>query len=299
MVKISHPEHPEEARQSAKHTLYVEGSNDESFDPTMLTILLPQIRVQPLGSSFHIRSAAEALYQDHPFYYFLIDRDHYNDRFVNDCWDNFPDPNKSNLLIWRRREFENYFLDLDYLMRSQYLEKSLKCNEAGLREKIVSLCTKRIYMDTVNRVLVSIREEQKQTWIKPFSNPSEFTTANASLGKLLNKPELVQRKDSICDNLEKESLKTRFYEYLEEATEGIVPLVYGKGRWLELLKGKPILKEIINSCFKVIDTNGEPVQGKDKIKIVIKDLLKKELKDQPKDFQQLHGLIDERISSSF
>ena len=55
------------------------------------------------------------MYPHHPTYYFLIDRDHHDIDFINRSWYNFPDPNTHNLLIWRKREIENYFLEPNWL----------------------------------------------------------------------------------------------------------------------------------------------------------------------------------------
>lgn len=121
MVSIKTNIRPEEVRHKSQHVLFVEGSDIDSVDPTVLSELFNNIlTVKPLGASFHIKSAAEALYTHHPTYYFLIDRDHHDEKIVDEYWSTFPDPEKCNLLIWRRREIENYFLDPEYLGRSEY-----------------------------------------------------------------------------------------------------------------------------------------------------------------------------------
>ncbi len=109
MAGVKKGPRPEEIRQSARHTLFVEGRSPDSIDPIVLQELFKglSVRVEPLGPSYHIKSAAEALYRQHPDYYFLIDRDHYYDDFVEKCWRNFPDPDTNNLLVWRKRELEN------------------------------------------------------------------------------------------------------------------------------------------------------------------------------------------------
>ena len=99
-------------RFDARHVLFVEGGGAEAIDPTVLRALLGSLlRIEPLGASFSVTSAAEALHPFHPDYYFLIDRDHHDDDFVERSWANFPDAGSQNLLVWRKREIENYFLD--------------------------------------------------------------------------------------------------------------------------------------------------------------------------------------------
>ena len=106
----------EDVRLQGQHILFVEGSDKESVDPKVLNELFSRrVRIEPLGPSFSVGSVAEALQPNHPTYYFLIDRDHYDGSFIDKCWNNFSDPDTNNLLIWRRREIENYFLDPKYL----------------------------------------------------------------------------------------------------------------------------------------------------------------------------------------
>ena len=160
MMRVRQGPRPEEIRQGAKHVLFVEGHDDNSFDVTVLREFFDhRIRVEPLGPSYSVKSVAQALYHFHPFYYFLIDRDdHHEDDHIERCWDEFPDPNTHNLLIWRFREIENYFLLPDYLMNSDHLNR----NRVDLESEIIRLCQSRIHLDAANSVIVSIREELKR-----------------------------------------------------------------------------------------------------------------------------------------
>ncbi len=125
MIGVKRGIRPEEVRLQGQHVLFVEGEGGDSVDPTVLNELFEQrIRIEPLGSSYFVRSVAEALFSCHPTYYFLIDRDHYADEYVDRCWNSFPDPEKHNLLVWRRREIENYFLEPEYLGKSRQSAKS-------------------------------------------------------------------------------------------------------------------------------------------------------------------------------
>ena len=117
MIRVKSPVGPDEVRFDAGHVLFVEGRGDDAIDPTVLRVLLgDQLRIEPLGASFSVTSVAEALHQFHPNYYFLVDRDHHDYDFVEQCWSNFPEAGKRNLLVWRQREIENYFLDPDSLL---------------------------------------------------------------------------------------------------------------------------------------------------------------------------------------
>ena len=94
MIAVKKPLNSSEISQGAP-ILFVEGNNPDSFDRKTLEALFEgKIRVESLGPSSNIKSVAEAFYKYHPKYYFLIDRDHYDDKYVEKCWNNFPDPDE-------------------------------------------------------------------------------------------------------------------------------------------------------------------------------------------------------------
>lgn len=292
-VKTGYP--PEEVEQGAMHVLFVEG-NENSFDPMVLEELFEgKISIEPLGPSYSVKSVAEALYSSHPTYYFLIDRDHHHDdNDVSDCWDNFPDPKTNNLLIWKQREIENYFLDPDYLAKSDFLAMSKK----ALEDKIKQLCQERLYLDAANYVVVSIREELKRNWIQKFTNPSDFDTRSNALGRLKNADEWGAFRADVGDKIDPEIIEQRFNDILHEMTDGTDPLEYGNGKWLEMIQGKKVLSQVVNSnCFRVADAEDNLLMGPEKITQVVKNLLRKEIVKQPDDFQRLKVLINERLSS--
>lgn len=134
MINVTTGIRAEEVRLQGQHVLFVEGRDKDSVDPKVLnTLFSGGLRIEPLGPSFSVRSVAEALHPHHPTYYFLIDRDHHEHDFVEGCWKNFPDPDTNNLLVWRRREIENYFLEPRYLVQSKYCRVS----EERLGERIL------------------------------------------------------------------------------------------------------------------------------------------------------------------
>jgi hypothetical protein len=204
MITVKNNPRSEEILQSRRHVLFVEGNDPEGIDPGILRVLLEdKIRIEVLGPSFHIESAARALYSHHPDYYFLIDRDHYDDAFVNKCWSAFPSPDTPNLLVWRKREVENYFIDPEYLKNSTFLNVS----EKTLSEKILEFSNQRLFLDIVNQVIISIREDHKQNWIELFSNPNEFTSYNTAENKLISIPQLLERPNVVAESINTERLK--------------------------------------------------------------------------------------------
>lgn len=282
---------PEASEHTA--TLFVEGASPRSLDPVVLSELLEEaiIAVLPLGASYHVKSAADALHKENPNYFFLIDRDHYDEKAVNKSWKDFLNPDKGNILVWKRRELENYFLIPEYLLLSEYLNKS----EKELKRQIVKIASQRIYLDAANIVITSIREELKKNWIELPENAVGFKTKHEALATLLAMPAFTKKKKSVAEQLDGKSLTKKYEETIEMLFGGATSLQFGCGLWLENVRGKHILPTLINNCFKVVDDTGETLQGNEKLKRVVVELLRKPLVKQPEDFQELCAVISKRI----
>jgi hypothetical protein len=287
------------ALQTAKHLLFVEGSSDETFDPTVIRELLkanntPQVDVQGMGACDNVRSAAQALIHEHPSYYFLIDRDDQDLTLVEAYWANFPDPTTHNLLIWRKREVENYFIEPDYIAQSTYLKVTLPV----LRAAILKEANKRVFMDAVNLVIMSLHREVGRPFALHFRNPDDFKKESDGLNLLLGLGEIPAKRTSVSNELDPAMLGVRYQHHLDEITGGKIPLVYGTGAWLDLMSGKEIFRAIAGKCFQVRDLTGKLVQGRDQHNEIAKELLKRPLAHQPTDFQQLVALIRKRVATA-
>lgn len=283
---------PEQTRFDAESTLFVEGTVDEYI----LNILVgDQIAVKPLGPSYSIRDVAQALHYHHPFYYFLIDRDaHHDDDFVSKCWNNFPDPEKHNLLVWKKKEIENYFLDKEFLSQSRYFEKN-----QDLDQEIVKHAGKRLYMDTANYVIISIREKLKKTWINTFSSENRFRTKEDALRELLSAEAFKNRPSDVSRKVSPDEIRNRFDRFLRKMTGGREPIVVGQGNWVNMIKGKAVLNSVINSsCFKVPPQGNRLIDDSKKyytkVYTVIADILKDPSCTLPDDFEELKKLISNR-----
>lgn len=294
MIRVQKGGRSEDVKFQAKHTLFVEGKDKNSVDPKVLNALLEkEIRIEPLGASFSVNSVAEALYPYHPTYYFLIDRDHHTDEFIQKCWDNFPDPDTHNLLVWRKREIENYFLDPEYLCYSRYCIVS----QDALKQKIMECAGQRLFIDAVNHVITSIREELKKNWIKIFKTVEDFSTKDDALQMLKTAPEFEERASTVSQYVSSDEREKRFLFYLDKMTGGEEQLSFGTGEWLNMIQGKKVLNQVIHSgCFQVRSADGTSLSGREKIHAVVKDLLQKSQDIQPDDFLKLRALIDARIS---
>ena len=208
---------PEEVRQSAQHVLFVEGQRDSIDQEAMRTFLGDLVRVEPLGSSFYLENAARALQEFHPTYYFLIDRDHHDDARVARYWARFPDPATHNLLIWPRRELENYFIIPEYLLLlSNHLVKSADELRACIREE----CQKRLYLDAANQVITDCRGLLTRQWISHFEKPAMCPTREATLAALRDRPEFVDKQAELAACSHPGALAERFLRFLDPAAEG-------------------------------------------------------------------------------
>lgn len=295
MIEVVIGGRPEDVRQTARHRLFVEGGGSDAVDPQVLSELLDgPITVEAMGPSFSVRSVAEALHPFHPTYYFLIDRDHHHDdAYVDRCWDQFPDPDTHNLLVWRCQELENYFLEPGYLARSAFIQ----IDRPTLETRIKAFCRERLYLDAANHVIVSIRETLKHQWINQFSNPAGFASREQALAALLERPEFDAFRTRVDTQFAPEQIEAALDTTLHRMTGDSDTLEFGTGDWLHRVKGKKILSRLVNSgAFKVEDTQGKILQGRQKLGAVIKNLLRQELSVQPRDFQRLKQLVEGRLT---
>jgi len=296
MISVKTGIRAEEVRLQSQYVLFVEGKDRDSVDPKVLDELFDRnIRIEPLGPSFYVRSVAEALFSYHPTYYFLIDRDHHDNDFIDRCWGNFPDPATHNLLVWRRREIENYFLEPEYLVQSKFCRVS----QDELERKVLQCANERLFLDAANHVVTSIREELKRNWINKFSNPEEFSSRETALQRLKNANEFDQHRINVDQKVSADEVERRFHGCLEIMTGGQDQLVFGVGDWLNMVQGKKVLAQVINSgCFQVQATDGTSVTSRERINEVAKNLLQKDPSIQPADFVSLKQLIDTRINGA-
>jgi hypothetical protein len=294
MVSVKKSIRSDEVNLQGQHILFIEGKDENSVDPKALKQLFDnQIRVETLGASFSVKSVAEALYPHHPTYYFLIDRDHQDDVFVQRCWENFPDPNTHNLLVWRRREIENYFLEPSYLSTSRYC----KVNKEKLAEKILNFSKDRLFLDVANYVVITIREELKQNWIQKFSKLEDFSSKESALNKLKTANEFEEYPLKVSQKISEDEIEKRFNDCLALMTGGQEDISFNKGSWLSMIQGKKVLLQIINSeCFQVKTPNGISLSGKQKLNAIVTELLRKDEDVLPADFKELKQLIQARVT---
>ena len=285
--------------QGAKHKLFVEGKDNQEIDPVVIQELLnnnelTSIEVQTMGGCDNVRSAAQALILHHSSYYFLIDRDDQDQITVDDSWRKFPDPNSYNMLIWHKRELENYFIDPDYIGKSSFLKPNV-----DVKQRILKECNRRLFLEAANLTLYALsRTLRKPLAIKHFADPAQFQNRNDGLLQLEQLSKLAEKKTEVVDILEKDAVERIYFDFVEELSGGVLPLQYDSGTWLERMSGKEVFLVIANECFQVRDAANHLLTGKKQNKQIAKQLAKLPLAQQPADFQELVVLLKKRVNGS-
>ncbi|MDP2097938.1 MAG: hypothetical protein U1D70_04090 [Methylobacter sp.] len=282
--------------QAAKHKLFVEGKDNQEIDPAVIHELLNNngltaIEVQSMGCCDNVRSAAQALIHQHPAYYFLIDRDDQDQTTVDQSWAKFPDPTAFNMLIWRKRELENYFIDPDYIEKSSFLKPGI-----DVRQRILDVCCSRLFLDAANLTLLYLnRKLRKPLAIGHFANPEHFKNESEGVLQLEQLSGFTDKKSSVVAVLEKDFVKQAYSDFVNELSAGVYPLRYGSGSWLERMSGKEIFRVIANECFQVRNASNVLLQGKEQNKQIAKELVNRPLAEQPPDFQSIVDALKKRV----
>lgn len=285
-----------EVEQDEKHKLFVEGNDSNGFDRAVLQKVLNNlVKIESMGPSYHIKSVAQALYPSHPTYYFLVDRDDEPDSTVDKSWDDFPDPDSNNLLYWRCKELENYFLSPNFICSSPFFAATKNEYIKKLEEE----ATKRVYLDAANLAIAHLRYKLNSNWIKCIKGLEKCKNRESALAtlKILNSA-CSSKKEEVNRLLTEENLVATFEEKLDFLLGGEEICRMGKGRWIEFMSGKELLKVMVNgSMFKVTNREGKLLQGDEKLKQLCLRLIKSG-KSLPEDFCRLKNLIKNRIDSN-
>ncbi|OGG99841.1 MAG: hypothetical protein A2600_13510 [Candidatus Lambdaproteobacteria bacterium RIFOXYD1_FULL_56_27] len=195
------------------------------------------------------------------------------------------------MLIWRRRELENYFLEPSYLSQSKFFNG----DKEQLSKEVLKLANEQIYMDAANQVINELRERLRDTKIKHFKKPAEFVNRASALNQLRCVKEFKTIPSMVTSQLEAEKLERSLDEQLNKMTGGEAALAFGRGNWLSLIDGKRITQKIFGNkkMFKVRDGNDSDIKGPERVRQIAKDLLLQP--NQPSDFIELKKLIEARM----
>jgi hypothetical protein len=285
----------QEVLQGAQHVLFVEGTK-EGLDVTVLhELVMPKLRVEPLGPSFSVRSVATALHQFHPQYWFVIDRDDWDDAVVNASWANFPDPTKDNLLIWRRKELESYFLEPVWACNSRYTKPVT--TPVALQSWLAAEANKVLLLEAANRVLIAKRNRIKGCTGNLLAvKDVQGCTRDQVVEKLVASPLLASFASTTTSELAELQVRTAFEDEVAKLSGGIDPLAWDQGRWRDLISAKPLFRSMVNQWFEVPDQSkgGKArLTGRDAVRAVAVDLLKNHQDTMPADFSELKRILDE------
>ncbi len=274
MIAVQTGASPDSVRTGAEPIVWVEGETAEDGTPSIDVAVIDRLlqdtppRVQGLGKSSGIRAAAGALHAYHPHYYFVIDRDHFDDKTVEKTWDNFPDPKQNNLLIWRRRTIENYFLEAEFLDCSRFRKR-----DVDIAYQLETIAAKHVFMDIANAVILKIRETLKAEWITLFRNPDPFTSKDRAFDGLRQRTEWAEKRKAANDLLDETTLSDLFERSHDLFMGSLDRPRHGDGRWRDLMAGKPLYNHLVNAAFDVVDRSGNAVRGRDAQHAVAIDLI--------------------------
>ena len=118
-------------------------------------------------------------------------------------------------------------------------------------------------------MIISFREELKRTWIRLFSDLSEFPTRDRALAKLREAGEFGRHRDKVSKCLSLVQIEKRFNARLEVMTGGQDKIAFGKGKWLESICGKKVLNEVVHSR----NIRVHRLTGRERLNAIIEDLL--------------------------
>ncbi len=180
-------------------------------------------------------------------------------------------------------------------MKSDYIT----CEREKIEGILLSIARQRIFLEAANYVIIGCREEFKQKWIESFKKADEFKTREEALTRLTSRREFSERQENFVQYISRNNLEIRLDEILNVFYGESRELKIGHGNWINLMRGKEFLSTIINQCFQVRDdTSRKILQGEKARDRVIKNLLRKNLSEQPNDFQELCRLIKRRINTN-
>ena len=271
--------------------LFVEGC-ESSNDEALLKDVLGNVNVRGIGSSSCIERAAAAFKADNRMFYFVVDRDHHTQKEVNQSWKDLR-TDKSNIVIWRKKEFESYFIDPEFLLKSKYIKSNVTADI--IKNKIISIVNKQIYWYALCRTIISVRERIKAKWIElPSFGSRDFNTRDKSLNVLLNSPELSSKLSDVRASLSASRISRIYDSELKKLTGGILPVQWGVGKWLELVPSKAILNSLIcssNLFIPVVSLDGKVLESKEAMHHIIKDIMSNP-RNVPSDFVELKTILE-------
>lgn len=274
-------------RGALRPVLFVEGTLDRAFCQALLAKRGPSIPVAELGPSGTIRAAARALRDAHPEYAFVIDRDENDDAVVERSWRLFPDPQQSNILIWRKRELENYLVEPSYLAKITDWKA-----RASVEQRLLKAASLRVWLDAANLVIAEARGAMGENWIRLLKHSQELSSRDGVRSELLAMKAWCIPSARSRRLLDRGRLEQRFEQIADEMLGGAAQPVLDVGGWQDLMCGKELFKQVVNQCFDVRGSrDGARLTGDEAEIEVAKALARLDLAEQPDDIRELVEML--------
>lgn len=289
---------PEAFGQRAERRLYVEGEPD-SIDREVVSILTKGLglSISSLGTSSNIRVAVNALHADHPTYAYLIDRDYLDTPLVEDAWRDFPNPNKGNLLIWRKRSIENYFLDVEWLSKSNLFVQEKK---AYLIQKLERVARERVFLDAANLTVGIARGTLFKNSMTFDNNAQRYRSLAEGKAALLARQEWQSIPETIASAFAHRNIETIYENFVADmlGPAAVVPK-YGHGTWADCMDAKPLANAIFeSSAFKVPSNSGaRKLSALEKRSAIVRDLIESGV-GLPNDFTEVRRMLEAHMARS-
>jgi hypothetical protein len=283
----------------AERKLFVEGNDEFAFDPHALTELLGRygVNVQPVGGCENVMAAVRALAwteqpsDDEPTCsqcYSVIDRDYRPDEEVDSRWEGGPFA-ASRELIWRRHEFENYFLEPEFVSQALSFRGGLD----RLATALLAEAQRRVFYDAADLVAKEVRFRFR-FWNLPKlkwagDSFSDAAHAEASLLEGCDWQAVTREKDEV---LSAEWLRARFRLNLDTLVGGAhaATLQRGRGQWLLRMAGSSLIGSVLSErFFEVPGSDGRPLTGRQLWREVARDLMRRfdDLAHRPQDLVEV------------
>jgi hypothetical protein len=237
--------------------LLVEADAVEAWEVQGLRKLLEPsgVRVEAAGGHEAVRAAGAAfpkltLWDPGTSCYTIIDRDHRGDDEVESTWDGGPFADGRCGLIWRRHEFESYFLEPELLTKSAHFRSDRGVDRVW--QHLLKAARQRVLMDAANLVLKEAREATGRWGLCELSpSDGDFRTVEAAEVALLGAHDYAATSREKRRPLTAKWLRSRFHAWVKLLIEGngATALAPGRGQWLQRMAGKELLGEVISGQF--------------------------------------------------
>jgi hypothetical protein len=270
-----------------ERVLLVEAESHDAFEVRGLQELLGpfDVRVQAAGGYEAVYAGAAALRKSTLWgrglsCWTVIDRDHRANAEVEPLWEGGPFAGCRQKLIWRRHEFENYFLEPEFISLSGHFRKGDRTVEQLWRH-LLKAARGRVLVDAANLVLKQVREIAREWHVPEFTaEEGDFTTLATAEDLLLNgRPyaAMVGRKRKA---LTARWLRDSFRAWVEllVGQPGTVTLRRGQGQWLVRMAGKELAKMVITAQFYAVRSfaGSPPITSQDQIPpLVVRELMER------------------------